>query len=76
MEIGHPSSNEHEGRLLKCHQYHLTLPAPTNLWVEVGVANPGIPETDVLLFICRVNDKEELTDVITYMQHKVDTVRM
>ena len=29
---------------------------------------------DVLLFVCRVNEKEEVTDVITYTQHKVEQV--
>jgi len=59
---------------IKCHHYQLTLSQPTNIWLEVGVAEPGLLDMDVQLFVCRVNDKEEVTDVITYTQHKIAKV--
>ena len=66
---------EHEDVVpIKCHHYQLTLLQPSNVWLEVGVAEPGISGMDVLLFVCRVDDKEEVTDVITYTQHRVAKV--
>ena len=76
LEQEYPSSCGHEGRLIKCHHYYLTLPVSTSVWVEAEVASPGVQVTDVLLFVCQVNDQEEATDVITYTQHKIGTVRM
>lgn len=58
---------------MKSHRYHLVLPAPTNVWVEMGVAHPGVEGADVLLLIFRTN-KEEITDIVTYTQHMVDNV--
>lgn len=69
-----PSDESCEDHMLKCHHYHLKLPAPTNVWVQVGVAAPGIPQTDVLLFVFRMDSDEKITEVITYTQHKVDNV--
>ena len=60
--------------MTKCHRYHLTLPSPTNVWVEMCVANPGDQDTDVLLLVFRVNTAEEITNMVTYTQHKVDNV--
>lgn len=40
----------------------------------MGVASPGIPEADALLLIFRTNEEEEITDLITYTQHKMDNV--
>lgn len=68
-----PDGEEEECKI-KSHRYHLVLPAPTNVWVEMGVASPGIEEADVLLLIFRTNEEEEVTDIITYTQHKVGDV--
>ena len=60
--------------MLKCHHYHLKLPAPTNVWVEVGVASSGVQAMDVLLFFFRMDADEHVKEVITYTQHKVNNV--
>lgn len=75
MDADADSSEETEG-MIKCHHYHLKLPAPSNVWVEVGVASPGIEETDVLLFVFRTNKDEDVTEFITYTQHKVENVNV
>ena len=59
---------------MKSHRYHLVLPAPTNVWVEIGVASPGVEQADVLLLIFRTNEEEEITDIVTYTQHIVGDV--
>ena len=61
---------------VKSHRYHLVVPAPTNVWVEMGVANPGIEEADVLLLIFQTNEEEQATNIITYTQHKVGNVSL
>lgn len=38
------------------------------------MSDPGIKDTDVLLFVFRTNENEEATDTITYTEHKVDDV--
>ncbi len=59
---------------IKCHQYRLNLTAPTHVWIEVGMASPGRPATDVLLFVFHCDENEEPTNLITYTQHRVDQV--
>ena len=66
--------DEQEEIKTKSHRYHLTLPTPTNVWVEMGVAIPGAREADALLLVFRMNEEEEVTENITYTQHKVDDV--
>ncbi len=61
---------------IKSHHYQLRLSQPTNMWIEMSVAEPGIADVDVLLFICRINEKEEVTDVITYTQHMIGQVSL
>ena len=68
-----PSSQEEDG-VIRCHHYRLKLPSPTNVWIEVGVVKPGIPATDVLLFVFHTDENEDPTDLITYTQHKVGEV--
>ena len=74
MEFEDDSVAEETQSIIKSQRYHLKLPAPTNVWVEVGVARPGLPGTDVLLFVFRTNENEEITDIITYTQHKINDV--
>jgi metal-responsive CopG/Arc/MetJ family transcriptional regulator len=42
----------------------------------MGVAHPGVQEADVLLLVFQTNEEEEVTDFITYTQHKVENVRL
>lgn len=42
----------------------------------MSVVTPGVQEIDVLLFVFRTDKNEEITDIITYTQHKVDDVSM
>ena len=74
LDFSDDSVKEEAQSIIKSQRYHLKLPAPTNVWVEMGVARPGPQEADVLLFAFRTNEDEEATDLITYTQHKVDDV--
>ena len=69
-----PAGSEEDEGVIRCHHYRLKLPSPTNVWIEVGVAKPGNPATDTLLFVFRTDDSEEPTDLITYTQHRVGEV--
>lgn len=40
----------------------------------MGVAKPGIPATDILLFVFHTDENEDPTDLITFTQHKVGEV--
>lgn len=42
----------------------------------MGVAEPGIQETLLLLFVFKTNEDEEVTDLITYTQHEIDNVSL
>ena len=71
------ASDEGRGHpLIRAHHYHLTLPSPTHVWVEVGVAPPGNPATDIQVFVFQTDGDEKLTDLVTYTQHKMDQVRL
>ena len=59
---------------MKAHHYHLTLPSPTHVWIEVGVAPPGIPATDILMFVFNTDEDEKLTSLVSYTQHRLDQV--
>ena len=59
---------------MHCHQYRLSLPSPTNVWIEMGVAEPGLQATDVLLFVFHTDKDDEPTELVTYTQHKVGEV--
>ena len=63
-----------EGGVIRCHQYRLSLPSPTNVWIEMGVAEPGLQATDVLLFVFHTDKDDEPTELVTYTQHKVGQV--
>ena len=67
------TEGQEEG-VMKCHHYRLNLPAPTQVWIEVGVASPGIPATDILLFVFHTDDDEKPTQLITCTQHKIEQV--
>ena len=68
-------TDEEEG-MVRCHHYRLKVPSPTNVWIEMGVAKPGIQATDVLLFVFRTNENEEPEELVTYTQHKVEQVHV
>ena len=74
MEVGEGSGPQEEGVVTRCHQYRLSLPSPTNVWIEIGVAKPGIQATDVLLFVFHTDKDDEPTELVTYTQHKVGEV--
>ena len=75
VEEGEGSSPQEVGAVIHCHQYRLSLPSPTNVWIEMGVARPGIQATDVLLFVFHTDKDDEPTELVTYTQHKVGEVR-
>ena len=75
MEEGEGTSPQEVGVVIRCHQYRLSLPSPTNVWIEMGVARPGIQATDVLLFVFHTDKDDEPTELVTYTQHKVGEVR-
>ncbi len=76
MEEGEGSSPQEVGMVIRCHQYRLSLPSPTNVWIEMGVARPGIQATDVLLFVFHTDQDDEPTELVTYTQHKVGEVSL
>ncbi len=69
-------TEEEEENETRSHRYHLTLPAATNVWVEMGVASPGLQAADVLMLVFQMNAQEEVTEIITYTQHKVEDVSL
>lgn len=74
LDIDGEDQSGKEGGVIRCHQYRLTLPSPTNVWIEMGVAVPGCQATDVLLFVFHTDKDDEPTELVTYTQHKVGEV--
>lgn len=69
-----PNQGDEEG-VVRCHHYHLKLPSPTNVWIEVGAAKHGNQAMDTLLFVFHTDETEKPTDLIAYTEHRVGEVR-